>query len=83
MYSILGMIIFGEVKRVSYIDDYINFESFFNAFLTLFIVATGDSWNLIMASYGVEKSPSYQCIVSPSYEDYRDIGGMKTVGCGD
>ncbi len=45
MYAILGMILFGTVKRNGPLNDYINFENFNNAYLTLFVVATGDSWN--------------------------------------
>jgi hypothetical protein len=51
MYSILGMIIFGETKRNGIMNDYINFESFPKAFITLFIVATGDSWNDTMEAF--------------------------------
>jgi len=58
MYSILGMILFGTVKRNGPLNDYINFENFNNAYLTLFVVATGDSWNLIMEAYALENSPS-------------------------
>ena len=57
MYSILGMIIFGTVKRNSLMNYYINFENFYNAFMTLFIVATGDSWNSIMEAFAIENTP--------------------------
>jgi hypothetical protein len=57
MYSILGMIIFGTVKRNGLMNSYINFENFYNSFLTLFIVATGDSWNGIMEAFAMENSP--------------------------
>jgi hypothetical protein len=53
MYSILGMIIFGEVKRNGVMNSYLNFENFYNSYLTLFIVATGDSWNLIMEAFAI------------------------------
>jgi hypothetical protein len=58
MYAILGMILFGNVKRNGVMNDYINFENFNNAYLTLFVVATGDSWNSIMYAYGLENAPS-------------------------
>jgi hypothetical protein len=58
MYSILGMILFGTVKRNGPLNDYLNFENFNNAYLTLFVVATGDSWNMIMEAYALENSPS-------------------------
>jgi hypothetical protein len=53
MYAILGMILFGTVMRNNVMNDYINFENFINSFITLFIVATGDSWNEIMSSFTV------------------------------
>jgi hypothetical protein len=57
MYSILGMIVFGTVKRNGLMNFYINFENFYNAFMTLFIVATGDSWNSIMEAFAIENTP--------------------------
>ena len=54
MYAILGMILFGETMRVGSMNDYVNFENFQNAFVTLFIVATGDNWNNIMPSFKTE-----------------------------
>lgn len=81
MYSILGMIIFGETMRTGIMNDYINFENFTNSFITLFVVATGDSWNDIMEAFCVEKSAANQCIYNPSYRDYVEHG-MKAVGCG-
>lgn len=45
LYSVLGVFLFAEVKRNGMMNDVINFESFFNAFITLFIIATGDSWD--------------------------------------
>lgn len=58
MYSILGMIFFGEVMRTGIMNDYINFESFQTSFITLFIVATGDSWNDIMEAFSMEFHPT-------------------------
>ena len=45
MYSILGMILFGGQVRNGLMNEYMNFENFWNAFITLFTVTTGDSWN--------------------------------------
>ena len=70
MYSIMGMIVFGDVKRNLAMNDYVNFETFTNAFMTLFVVATADKWNDIMQSYGIEDSPSADCIINPSYSDF-------------
>jgi hypothetical protein len=81
IYSIIGMIYFGEQKRNSSMNDYINFESFTSAFITLFTVATVDSWNFTIISFSYVKSPSNQCIEHPTYEDYKN-NDFKMMGCG-
>jgi hypothetical protein len=43
MYSVLGMILLGQIKRNGLMNEYMNFENFWNAFITLFTVTTGDS----------------------------------------
>jgi Ion transport protein len=83
MFSILGMILFGDVQRNGIMNDYINFENFWNAYLTLFIVGTGDSWNDIMSAFTIENSPAYQCMDNPTYDDYVNIGNNSNVGCGN
>lgn len=76
------MIIFGTVKRNGLMNYYINFENFYNAFMTLFIVATGDSWNNIMEAFAIENTPLTQCIDNPSYQDIVTIGKGEAIGCG-
>ena len=58
IYSIIGMIFFGELKRNATMNDYINFESFTSSFITLFTVATVDSWNYNYMSFANPKSPA-------------------------
>ena len=43
-------------------NDYINFESFTSAFITLFTVATVDSWNYTMISFSYVLSPANECV---------------------
>jgi Ion transport protein len=80
IYSIIGMIYFGEVKRNGSMNDYINFENFTSAFITVFSVATLDSWNFTTESFTHGLRPDNQCIDSPTYEDYKQ-NGYATVGC--
>jgi hypothetical protein len=47
IYAVVGMFVLGKVKRNGIINDYINFENIGNAFMTLFVITTGDSWNAI------------------------------------
>ena len=82
MYSIIGVILFGDVKRTGMINDHLNFEYFQNAFLTLFIVATGDSWNSIMNAYAMTRAPNYVCMMNPEYDDYAK-NNFVTLGCGN
>ena len=81
IYCIAGMMYFGEVKRVGNMNDYINFESFTNAFFTLLSISTGDKWSTTMASFTHSKGPNYECIDDPGYEDYIE-NGKRNVGCG-
>jgi len=67
MYSIVGMILFGYTKRNGVMNDYINFESFPTAFLTLFIVGTADTWNYIMAAFTLHNLPQSGCSASAGY----------------
>jgi hypothetical protein len=67
MYSVVGMIYLGETKRIGSMNDYICFESFTSAFITLFTIATGDSWNYTIASFTHDSEPKYDCIIDPSY----------------
>lgn len=57
MYSVLGMILFGSNMRTGLMNNWMNFEDFFNSFLILFTVTTGDSWNAFQTSFVVYPSP--------------------------
>jgi hypothetical protein len=48
MFSILGCFLFSNVNQGEVIDSLKNFNTFFNAFLLLFALSTGEDWNLIM-----------------------------------
>jgi len=47
-FSVAGMSLLGSVEGKDFIDDNVNFVSFYIAFMTLFRAATGESWNGIM-----------------------------------
>jgi hypothetical protein len=53
------MELFGNVLNVNASTDRLNFENFGNAFLTLFVITTGDGWTDIMNSYLKERSIDY------------------------
>jgi len=50
MYSIAGVILFGQVKRNGKLTDTLNFESFSAGALALFVVSTTDAWTDIAMS---------------------------------
>jgi hypothetical protein len=70
MYSVLGMILLGQIKRNGLMNEYMNFENFWNAFITLFTVTTGDSWNATQTSFVVWPAPNNECKWNPSHSDY-------------
>lgn len=50
MYAIAGVQLFGTVKRNGKLNDSLNFESFWNAALALFVISTTDAWTDISMS---------------------------------
>jgi len=51
LYSILGVQLFAEVKIEGNLPENLSFQSFSRAFLTLFVVSTGDGWTDILRSF--------------------------------
>jgi voltage-gated sodium channel len=70
VFSILGMYLFAEVMPNGELNDYTNFRTFGASFLTLIRIITGEKWPLLMEAVSRSHSPSYQCIMNPSYEDF-------------
>ena len=48
IYAILGCYLFGKVSTGVVLNEYINFNNFFNAMATLFTCSTQDNWTQIM-----------------------------------
>ena len=61
IYSILGVFMFGGVKLQLGLNAHANFQTFGSAFLTLFRMSTGESWNLIMYDAARRESITYDC----------------------
>lgn len=47
-FSVAGMSLFGNVPYDEFVDDNVNFRSFYLAMMTLLRASTGESWNGIM-----------------------------------
>lgn len=69
------------MKRNGILNETLNFETFPNAALTLFVVATGDAWTDIRDACAKPRTLLNDCIEKPTYDDYV-AAGMQTVGCG-
>ncbi len=74
IYTIAGVLIFGQVQRNGKLSDNLNFESFEKGALTLFVIATTDAWPDIAASCLKTRSLDYDCVDNPTYEDYVSNG---------
>ena len=48
IYACIGMSLWGNVKHTGYLDDVVNFETFFSSLLLLFRIATAAGWNTIL-----------------------------------
>lgn len=48
-YSIFGMINFAHVKKQAMIDDMINFETFANSIICMFVITTRAGWDGVLA----------------------------------
>jgi len=82
IYSILGVFLFAEVKFTGSVFEHCNFTNIGVAFLTLIRVSTGENWHEIMYSLSKQPSITYECISSPTYQDYV-ANGKEPVGCGN
>ena len=81
MYSVLGINLFGAVKNQPPMSLRHNFENFPNAFMTLFCICTGETFNELVYALAMKKSEYNDCIEDPTYADYV-ANNYKTVGCG-
>lgn len=48
IYACIGMSLWGNIKHTGYLDDVVNFETFFSSLLLLFRIATAAGWNTIL-----------------------------------
>jgi hypothetical protein len=54
IFAVMGMNLFGYIKRQEFITNFANFEDFPNSMLLLFRMSTGESWNGIMHDCMIE-----------------------------
>jgi hypothetical protein len=81
IFTVIGITLFADVKWQEPLESRLNFTNPFNAFFTLIITATGESYNDIMFVLGEGNSEYSRCISEPTYADYKQAG--RPVGCGN
>ena len=80
LYSVLGVILFSEVKLQTHLDRNANFQHFGNAILVLFRMSTGENWNYIMYDAGRSRSIFFDC--KETQQTYEEIVRDGIQGCG-
>jgi len=64
IYAVAGVELFSTIAMDSYVTAHQNFQSFQNALLVLFRIATGDNWNYFVHSM---QNPSDGCVNDPPF----------------
>ena len=70
IFAVLGMHLFGKVKRGEFLNEHANFETFAGSLLTTFRMSTGESWNGIM----------HDCQVAPPHCELGENGASGDCG---
>jgi hypothetical protein len=55
IFSILAVFFFSDLSEGNVIDEFRNFNNFGQSFLFLFVISTGENWNMVM--YDCNKTP--------------------------
>lgn len=80
VYSVLGVTIFSGIKQDGAINVHANFATFQNAIITLFRMATGESWHELMYDCARQKSIVFECLDTQDYFSMKEFGRME---CGN
>ena len=81
IFAVIGVTLFAEVKLEKDMEEHANYENLLNSLLTVYRIATGDNWAVIMHDMMRQKTQYHDCINYPTYEDIMANEG-KTNGCG-
>ena len=54
IYSVIGVSLFATVRMQAPMNDHLNFRNVGNSFLTLIRVATGENWNHLLNTVGMD-----------------------------
>lgn len=67
LYTVLGVEWFSTVKLQGELNVHANFQTFGKALMTLFRMATGESWQAIMYDCTRQKSVVFDCVPGTDY----------------
>ncbi len=70
MYSVLGVYLFATVKLNGELNDQANFQTVSQSFIMMIRIMTGENWPKLMEALSKTLSPGFDCIESPTYQDY-------------
>lgn len=81
IFAVVGVALFSEIKTQKNLDDHANFKNLLTGFLTVFRIASGDNWCVVMHDLMRTKAQYFDCIINPNYDDIEANGGVPN-GCG-
>ena len=75
IYAIFGMNFFGNVRRTLFLNDMVNFETFFNSVVLLFRLTTAAGWNDILYPLMNDKNCNNTHVTKPNGDIFEVVGG--------
>ena len=81
IFAVIGVGLFAETKLQKYLEHHANFQNLLSGFLTAFRLVTGDNWCVVMHDLIRGKSPDFDCVSFPSFDDIHLNQGHAN-GCG-
>ena len=80
LYSVLGVFMFAGIKQQEVLNEHANFTGFHYALITLFRMATGESWHALMYDCARQRSIVFDCLESQDYYSVKKYGRQE---CGN
>jgi hypothetical protein len=61
LYAVMGVYLFANVRLQTNLNEYANFQTFFQSFLLLLRMSTGEGWNDIMEDSARQRTIHFMC----------------------
>lgn len=78
LYAVMGVYFFSGIKLQEFLNKDFNFQTFGNAFITLFVLLSGENWCFVMEDCARSKSATFECHTQTYAE--QQLEGIQ--GCG-